>query len=116
MAKVSEKDSKRSKKSYKSLTPEGQERRLISKAYDLVEQRLDDGTATAQEVCHFLKLGTQKEALELEKIKNENELIVAKKDTLETEQKREELLDKALEAFSTYAGHKHVGDEEDEEL
>lgn len=115
MAKTRESDSKATKKSHKSITPEGQERRLISKAYDLVEQRIDDGTATAQEVCHFLKLGTQKEALELEKIKNENELIVAKKDTLETEQKREELLDKALEAFSTYAGHRHTG-EEDEEL
>lgn len=114
MAKTRESSSKTTRKSRKSITPEGQERRLISKAYDLVEKRLDEGTATAQETVHFLKLGSQKEKLELEKLKNENELIVAKKDTLETEQKREELLDKALEAFSTYAGHKHVEDEDEE--
>ena len=98
-----------------SSTPEGRESQCIALAYNLVEERLRNGTATSQETVHFLKLGSQKEKLELEKLKNENELIVAKKDTLETEQKREELLDKALEAFSTYAGHRHM-EEEDEEL
>ena len=52
------------RKSRPALTPEARENQLIAKAYDLVEQRLDDGTATSQETTHFLKLGSAKAKLE----------------------------------------------------
>ena len=42
-----------------AITPEGREKQLISLAMDLAEQRLLDGTASAQEVTHFLKLGSK---------------------------------------------------------
>ena len=51
----------------KAFTPEGRENQLISFAYDLVEKRLREGTATAQETVHFLKMGSTKSRLEKEK-------------------------------------------------
>ena len=49
-----------------ALTPEARENQLISLAIDLVEQRLIDGTASAQETTHFLKLASRKAKLEAE--------------------------------------------------
>ena len=39
-----------------ALSPETRENQLISLAYDLVEERLLNGTATSQETTYFLKL------------------------------------------------------------
>ena len=61
-----------------ALTPEARENQLISLAIDLVEQRLIDGTASAQETTHFLKLASRKAKLEAERAELENELIKAK--------------------------------------
>ena len=41
-----------------AITPEARESQLVSMAYDLVEQRLLNGTATSQETTYFLKLGS----------------------------------------------------------
>ena len=60
-----------------ALTPEAREGQLIALATDLVEQRLRDGTATSQEVVHFLRLGSMRERLEREKLENENILLGA---------------------------------------
>ena len=40
-----------------ALDPDAREQQLIAKAYNLVEKRLDEGTASSQETTHFLKLG-----------------------------------------------------------
>ena len=47
-------------------TPEARENRAVSLAYDLVEKRLMEGTATSQETTLFLKIGREKEKYELE--------------------------------------------------
>lgn len=39
-----------------AFSPEARENQLIAMAYDLAEQHLRDGTATSQEITHFLKL------------------------------------------------------------
>ena len=66
---------KRSSNSYSSApparSPENRENQLIEKAYRVVEQRLNDGTASAQEIVHFLRLGTAKAQLEKEKLEAE---------------------------------------------
>ena len=54
-----------------ALTPEARENQLISLAIDLAEQQLRDGTASSQVITHYLKLGSTKEKLEREKLKNE---------------------------------------------
>lgn len=114
MAKVASSDSKSKTKSHKSLTPEGRERQMISLAVDLAEKKLRDGTASSQVICHYLKLGTEREVLEREKIKKENELLETKKVTLEVGQRSEELVEEAIKAFKTYSGNNT--EENDEEL
>ena len=91
-----------------ALTPEGRETQLISLAMDLVEQRLRDGTATSQEVTHFLRLGSPRNRLEEEKLKKEIELLEAKKSDLESREKVEELYSEAMKAFGIYSGKTDV--------
>ena len=93
-----------SRKMRPALTPESRENQLISLAVDLVEQRLIDGTASAQEVTHFLKLGTAKERLEREKLEEENKLLRAKTENLQSQKKMEEMYEEALNAMRYYSG------------
>lgn len=88
-----------------ATTPEARENQLISLAYDLIEQRLLDGTATSQETTSLVKLGSMKARMELEKLKNENELLKAKTEALESTKRIEELYSEALAAMKTYGGN-----------
>lgn len=94
-------------------TPEARENRLISLAYDLVEQRLMNGTATSQETTHFLKLGSTKERIEKEILERQKELITAKTDALKSAKKVEELYADAIAAFRSYSGQPEEVDDED---
>lgn len=88
-----------------AMTPEARENQLIAMAYDLVEQRLLDGTATSQETTHFLKLGSMKARLEAEKLRKENELLEAKTEALQSAKRVEELYSEALNAMRAYSGN-----------
>ena len=109
MAKV--KPSGAVKKMRPALTPEARENQLIALAVDLVEQRLLDGTASSQETTHFLKLGSSKNRLELEKLEEENKLLRAKTENLQAQKGMEEAYLEALNAMKTYSGH--GGDDEE---
>lgn len=100
--KVSEDRPKR--RSRPAISPEARENQLIAKAYDLVEQRLDDGTATSQETTALIKLGNVKARLEIEKLKHETELLQAKTGALESAQKSEKLYQEAIAAMRKYSG------------
>lgn len=100
------------KKIRPALTPESRENQMISLAMDLVEQRLLDGTASSQETTHFLKLGSMKARAELEKLKKENELLVAKKNDLESRKESGTMYEEALKAMRLYSGQAYY-DEED---
>ena len=97
-----------------AMTPEAREQQLISLAVDLVEQRLIDGTASAQETTHFLKLASvnarRKATLENEYLEKQNALIEAKTESIQSSKKQEELYKDAIEAMRRYSGH---GDEYD---
>ena len=93
-----------------SLTTEGRENHLIAAAYDLVEKRILEGTASSQEVTYFLKAGSSKAKLENEKLKEENKLLRAKTEQLQAQVNNEALLERALKAFRSYRGE----EEEDE--
>ncbi len=94
----------KTKKPRPALTPEGREEQLINLAYNLVEQRLLDGTATSQETTHFLKLGSVRGRLEMEKLRRENEVLTAKKEDYDRSKHNEELYSEALKAMRTYSG------------
>ena len=65
-------------------TPEGRENEMIMLAYQEVERRIRDHTATSQELCHFLKMGSEKERLEREKLEVEMELQRVRADSIES--------------------------------
>lgn len=88
-----------------ALTPESRENQMIALSIDLAEKQLREGTASSQVITHFLKLGSTKNQLELEKIRRENELLQAKTQTLESAKRVEELYENALSAMRDYSGH-----------
>lgn len=85
-------------------TPEERENQLIALTYDLVESRIRDGSATSQETTHFLKLGSLKNKLEIEKLKTETQLLSAKRESIESAERSEELYNNAIEALKRYKG------------
>jgi hypothetical protein len=112
LAKVKRSDSyENSQSSRPPLTPEAKEQLMISLAYDLVEQRLRDGTASSQETTHFLKLGTEKARLEQKRLEAETEMIIAKKESLQSQQESKELFAEAISAFKRYSGQNTAEDE-----
>lgn len=97
-----------------ALTPEARESQLISLAYDLVESRLLEGTATSQETTYFLKLASSKTKLENEKLIEENKLLRAKTEAIQSEKKNEEFYVKVLSALKKYNGQGSQDDDQDE--
>lgn len=93
-----------------ALDPESRENQLIAQAYNLVEQRLLDGTATSQETVHFLRLGSQKKKLEEEYLQSQIALNKAKIESLKASQRTEELYANALNAMREYSGNNIVRD------
>lgn len=117
MAKVTKKGSNGNEKSYKPISREEKERRMISYAEDLAEKQLREGTATSQVITHYLKLGTRREELELEKLRKENELLTSRNEAVKENIKTGEMLQQAIEAFSVYHGDidPEDGDEYDDD-
>jgi hypothetical protein len=95
-----------------ALTPEARENQMISLAVDLAEKQLLEGTASSQVITHFLKLATAKERLEREKLEQENKLLIAKTEALQSQKHIEELYANAISAMRNYSG---MGGEPDEE-
>lgn len=96
-----------------ATTPEGRENQLISAAVDLAEKQIREGTASAQVITHFLKLGSSREHLEQERLRHENELTSAKIEAIKAAERIEELYKQALGAMSSYQG-RPVEEEPDE--
>ena len=94
-----------------ALTPEARELQLIALAVDLAEQQLRDGTASSQVISHFLKLGSTRAELEKEKLASENQLMRAKAEALQAQQRQDEMFKEAIEAMRRYQG---VGGDRDE--
>ena len=67
-----------------ATTPQAREDQLISMAYDLVEQRIRDGSATGAELVQLLKWGSSKERLEKELLERDLELKQAKTEALQS--------------------------------
>ena len=88
-----------------AITPEARENQLISLATNLAEQQLMDGTASSQVITHYLKLGTTKERLEKEKLEEENKLLRARTDALQSAKRVEELYADAIDAMKLYSGN-----------
>lgn len=112
MAKVKgSKASSTTKKMRPPLSPEAKENQMISLAMDLAEQQLRDGTASSQLITEFVKRGSTKARLEKEILEEQKELMAAKKESLQSAKRVEELYENAIKAMRRYSGH---GDSNDE--
>lgn len=112
MAKVKNTTETTTTKRRPALTPEARESQLISYAYDLVEQRMLDGTASAQETVHFLKLATREQRIKEKRMELENQLIEAKTEQIQSQKHIEELYAEAISAMREYGG-KDSSDEDE---
>lgn len=98
-----------------AMTPEGRQLQLTDLAYDLAEQQLIDGTASAMVITHFLKAGTVKDQLEIEKLRLEGKLASSRADQIDSGARMEELYSNAIAAMRDYRGD-DVPDDYSEEL
>ena len=91
-----------------ATTPEGRENQLTALAFELAEQQLADGTASAQVITHFLKAGSSREVLEKERLRHEVELLRVKAEAIERAKDVEKLMLEALDAMRSYKGEEVV--------
>ena len=87
-----------------ALTPEARENQMISLAVDLAERQLQEGTASSQVITHYLKLGSMRERLEREKLEEENKLLKARTEQIQSMKRVEELYEEAIKAMRNYSG------------
>lgn len=96
-----------------ATSPAARENQVIAMAYDLAEKQIREGTASAQVITHFLKMGSEKEREEREMMREQKRLIAAKTDSLEHSKKMESLFTDALKAIKEYSGGGRMDEDED---
>lgn len=87
-----------------AMTPEQDENECISLAFALAKEKLRDGTASSQLITEFIKAGSYKRELEIEELRSKVKLLETKCISLESQRRSEDIAEKALQAFRTYAG------------
>lgn len=87
-----------------ATTPKARENQMVNLAETLAERQLRDGTASSQVITHYLKLGTERERLENERLAHEVEVLKAKVESFASAKRTEELYAKALDAMRQYQG------------
>ena len=87
-----------------ATTPEGREQQLTALAMDAVEKRIRNGTASAQELTYFAKLGSPNSRLERKILEQQHELLAAKTAAIKSQENVETLYRDALSAMRTYSG------------
>lgn len=95
-----------------ATTPEGRESQMIAAAERLAAAQLKDGTASAQVITHYLKLGSTREQLEQKRIEGELRLQEAKIKSMASTERLETLYKEAMESLRGYRGES-VEDVED---
>jgi len=96
-------------------TPEGRQNQLVNLAVDLAEKQLRDGTAATPVIVHYMKLASQRESLELQKLQGENSLLQAKIESMASAKRVEELYEDAIGAMRAYGGHETVEQDDDDD-
>ena len=94
--------------------PETREIELVAAAMDLAEKQIHEGVASATVITHYLKIGSQRDRLERERLRTENELLQRKIEQMESAKRVENLYEEAIKAFRMYSGQEdeEVGDDD----
>jgi hypothetical protein len=103
----------------KNMTPplddESHEKKLISLALKQAESELESGTATSQVLTHFLKLGSVRAQVELERLELENQLLQEKILAERSGQQINEMFAQVLVALKSYT-YTPPGDLDDSDI
>ena len=92
-------------------TPEARENQLVTLAMQLAERQLANGTASAQVISHYLKLGSSRERLEQERLARENEFLQEKAEAANSAKRVEDMYSAALNAMRSYSGQEPLDNE-----
>lgn len=88
----------------KALSPDARENQLIALAMDTAEERMLNGTASSQEIVHFLRLGSSLVKLQKEEIRERIELDKSKVKAIESAEEYKKLYEEAIKAMKSYGG------------
>ena len=94
-----------------ATSPESRENQVIAAAVDLAEKQIREGTASAQVITHFLKMGSPREQLERDRLRGEIKLSESKIKELESRANIEELYGAAIDAMRAYSGAREPSDD-----
>ena len=97
----------------KAKTQEGRESQLIALAYDAVEKRILEGTASSQELVHFLKMGSSRERREADLDEAKLDVLVTKAEMMESMKRIEDMYKEAINAVTSYRSPASLGPVED---
>lgn len=97
-----------------ATTPDGREQQMVSLAFDLAQSQLEDGTASAQVITHFLKFGSSQNRLEQERLRKENLLLEARVKQISDSAQNSELYLEAIQMMKVYTGEVMPEDDLDE--
>ena len=98
-----------------SMSPEAHEAKLIAAAYTLAEKRILDGTASSQELTHFLKMGSSKHAEEVGLLRARREHTEAQTKAIQSGERDAEMFEKALDAMTRYQGGINFNEDDEDE-
>ena len=98
-----------------AMSLEAHQNQMISLANKCAEEQLRKGTASSQIICHYLKMGSERERLAVEQARADLELTRAKTKAIESSERMDEMFTKALKVFSSYRGETDDEEDEDEE-
>lgn len=88
-----------------AATVEEREAELRLLAMDVSQKRLQEGTASAQEICYWLKDGSTSMRLQMEAMRKEIELKDAKIRSLEADRESSVEYAEVLKALANYSGN-----------
>lgn len=95
-----------------ATTPEGREAQMVAAAERLAAQQMADGTASAQVITHYLKLGSTRERLEQARLEGELRLQEAKIQAMASNERLETMYMNAMRAMRGYSGEPDEPDED----
>lgn len=93
---------KKKRVSKPAQTPKNRERQLVNLAVNLAEKQLNEGTASAAVITHYLKMGSQRETLEREILSEKAKLESAKTEALKEAKETKAMYEAAVEAIKKY--------------
>lgn len=85
------------------INDEALENKLVSLAFAQAKAQMEEGEASSQIVTHFLRLGSVKAHIELEKLELENRLLEEKIQAEQAGQKLNEMFGEVLAALKSYS-------------